>query len=237
MRDPRHDDLIVLASNEGPKPSRDEINDIRIGRVMKTARITLVAAAIGSLLLSVIPMSAAQAADTPTTEELLALCATADYCKFTPTSNEPFVSDPEQVSPVAPNCDPYIVDLWSNWSQTKGSSDSVGGSVTASASAFGVFTTAFEINYSHEWTSSNTTGNSLTLHVPQGNIGYVTRAAAMNRVTGTYELHFGDRFHGHYYWYTAPVTIEGPDTTRPSSEVVQPHNRPMTDSERAQFCS
>ena len=203
---------------------------------METTRTALVAGAIGALLLTVIPVSAAQAADTPTTEELLALCATADYREFTPTSNEPFVNDPEQVSPVAPNCDLYIVDLWSNWSQTKGSSDSVGGSVTGSASAFDLFMTAFEIDYSHEWTSTKTFGSALTLHVPPGNIGYVTRAAAMNRVTGYYELHFANRSYGHYYWYTAPMTLEGLDITRPSSEVVQPHNRPMTDSERTQFC-
>lgn len=204
---------------------------------MKTTRIALVASAIGALLLTVFPVSAAQAADTPTTEELLALCATADYCKFTPTSNEPFVSDQEVVSTPVANCDRRPVDAWINWSQTKTNSDSVGGSITGSADILEIYKVAIEVNYNHTWTTSQTSGSAVTVHIPQGNIGYVTKATAMSRVTGTWELHFANRFYGHYYWYTAPVTIEGPDTTQPNSGIVLPHNGPMTDSQRTLYCA
>ena len=203
---------------------------------MKTVRITLVAVAIGSLLLSVMPMSAAQAADTPTTEELLAQCAMADYCQFTPTNNEQFLSDPEMAAPRVPNCYPGVVDSWTSWSNTKSTSDSVGGSVTGSVDIFEVYKAAFAVTYNHEWTSSQTTGSALTLHVPQGNIGYVTTATVMSRVTGTWELHFANRFYGHYYWYTAPVSVEGPDSALQNSGVILPYNRPMTDSERITNC-
>ncbi|WP_256041454.1 hypothetical protein [Cryobacterium sp. SO1] len=203
---------------------------------MKLSKSSIGAASIGGLLLALVPATGAMAEDTPTTEELLAQCESADFCEFTPTSNELYVTEAEQVSPLSPNCDPDVVDFQANWSQTKGTTDSVGGSVTASAKVMEVFEVSVEANYSHAWTSTSTTGGFLTLHVPEGNIGYITKATAMNRVTGTYELHFSDRYYGHYYWYTAPVTIEGPDTTRPSSEVIQGHNKVMSADERAQFC-
>jgi len=203
---------------------------------MKLLKPSLGTAGIGALLLALLPAASASAEETPTTEQLLAECETADYCEFTPTSNELYVTEPEQVSPLSPNCDPSVVDFQANWSQTKGSTDSIGGSVTAKTGVMGLFEASFEANYSHAWTATSTTGGFLTLHVPEGNIGYITKATAMNRVTGTYEIHFGDRFYGHYYWYTAPVTIDGPDTTRPSSEVIQGHNQLMSDTERAQFC-
>ncbi|MBC7633391.1 hypothetical protein [Aeromicrobium sp.] len=181
--------------------------------------------------------SGAHAEDAPSTEELLQKCDGADYCEFTPTSNEPFLSKSEQVSPMSPNCNQSIVDLQADWSQTKGSSDSVGGSVTASSGVMGLFEASIEINYNHTWTTTDTKGGRLTVHIGPNELGYVTRATPMSRVTGTYELHFGDRLDGHYYWFTPPVTVEGPDPARVADEVVQGHTRPMSPEETALYCS
>ncbi|MYQ76040.1 hypothetical protein GTW64_02920 [Streptomyces sp. SID4923] len=48
-----------------------------------------------------------------------------------------------------------------------------------------------------------------TVNVRPGEVGRVIREAQMQRVRGTYELHFPDRFYGHYYWYV-PFEATGP---------------------------
>ncbi|MGW1863658.1 hypothetical protein [Streptomyces collinus] len=49
---------------------------------------------------------------------------------------------------------------------------------------------------------------------------------------GTYELIFGKRFHGHYYWYV-PFEATGP-ADRPSTK--SQRSRPMTPQERKTYC-
>jgi hypothetical protein len=194
--------------------------------MMKSATRLLATVALTSLV-SIGLVSTAHADDAPTTEELLEKCDGADFCEFTPTSNEPFLTDSERVSPMSPNCNTSIVDLQANWSQTKGSSDSVGGSVTASSGVMGLFEASIEVNYNHTWTNTDTKGGMLTIHIAPGELGYVTRSTPMSRVKGTYELHF---------WFTPEVTVEGPDPARIADEVVQGHTRTMTDSERDLYC-
>lgn len=203
---------------------------------MKSATRLLATVGLASMI-SVGLVSTAQAEDGPTTDELLQQCDGADYCEFTPTSKEQFLTPAEQVSPMSPNCNNSIVDLAANWTQTKGTSDSLGGSVTATVGVFDLFEASLEVNYNHTWTNTDTKGGILTIHIAPGELGYVTRTTPMTRVTGTYELHFGDRYEGHYYWYTAPITVEGPDPARVADEIVQGHTRPMTPEERARFCT
>lgn len=205
--------------------------------MIKSAMRLLAIVGIASLF-SVVFTTGAYAEDVPpTTEQLLEKCDGADYCEFTPTSNEPFLSPAEQVSPMSPNCNNSIVDLQADWSQTKGSSDSVGGSVTASSGVMGLFEASIEIRYDHAWTNTDSKGGRLTIHIAPGELGFVTRATPMSRVTGTYELHFGDRLAGHYFWFTPPVTVEGPDPARVADEVVQGRTRAMTPEENALYCS
>ncbi|MGX9899498.1 hypothetical protein ACW0JT_05660 [Arthrobacter sp. SA17] len=194
-------------------------------------------ASAAALLLTLLPATAAMAADGPTTEELLALCEEADHCEFVPVSSERYTTEQKPVSPLSPNCGPGIVDLQSNWTETTGSSDTVGGSITAKSGVlFGLFEASVEANYNHQWTRSDTKGGFVTVHVAPFSIGYVTKSTAMERVTGYYKMNFGERKWGHYYWNTANVTIEGPDKNGIASELVQGHTPAMTSEERALHC-
>lgn len=203
---------------------------------MKKPALRLLTTVALSSVFSIGLVSTAHADEAPSTDELLSKCDGADFCEFTPTSSEPFLTDSERVSPMSPNCNTSVVDLAANWSKTTGSSDSVGGSVTASSGVMGLFEASIEVNYNHTWTNTDTKGGLLTIHIAPGELGYVTRATPMTRVKGTYELHFADKLDGHYYWFTPEVTVEGPDPDRIADEVVQGHTRTMTAEEHDLYC-
>ena len=206
---------------------------------MKKLRLSKAAgmAAAGTLLLTLLPATAAMAAEGPTTEELLAACEGADHCEFVPDSSERYTTDLKLVSPMSPNCGPGVVDLQSNWSETTGSSDTVGGAITVKSGVlFGLFEASVEANYNHQWSRSDSRGGFVTVHVPALSIGYVTKSTAMERVKGHYKMNFGERRWDHYYWTTSTVTVEGPDKNGIGNEIVQGHTRPMTNEERALYC-
>lgn len=72
------------------------------------------------------------------------------------------------------------------------------------------------------------------MDVRPGEVGWVTREPRTRSVKGTYELHFPDRFYGHYIWYV-PFEATGPKPDAPSTKTQ--HTRPMTDQEKAQHCA
>ncbi|WP_247041476.1 hypothetical protein [Arthrobacter rhizosphaerae] len=206
---------------------------------MKRLRLSKAAgmAAAGALLLTLLPATAAMAAEGPTTEELLAACEGADHCEFVPVSSERYTTDVKLVSPMSPNCGPGVVDLQSNWTETTGSSDTVGGSITAKSGVlFGLFEASIEANYNHQWSRSDSKGGFVMVHVPALSIGYVTKSTAMERVKGYYKMNFSERRWDHYYWTTSTVTVEGPDKNGIGNEIVQGHTRPMTNEELALHC-
>lgn len=53
------------------------------------------------------------------------------------------------------------------------------------------------------------------------------------KVRGTYELHFEDRFHGHYIWYV-PMEVTGPAEEREST--VTPSTKEMTEEGKEVNC-
>ncbi|MET7935156.1 hypothetical protein [Streptomyces sp. NPDC005322] len=61
----------------------------------------------------------------------------------------------------------------------------------------------------------------------------MTREPRTQSVKGTYELHFPDRFYGHYIWYV-PFEATGPTPDAPSTKTQ--HTRAMTDREKARHC-
>ena len=64
-------------------------------------------------------------------------------------------------------------------------------------------------------------------------VGTVERAAQMQKVKGTYELHFEDKFYDHYIWYV-PMEVTGPAEDQQST-VVQ-DTSPMTEEEHTANC-
>ncbi|MFF2062924.1 hypothetical protein ACFVWZ_14195 [Streptomyces sp. NPDC058200] len=180
--------------------------------------------------------TAAQAEEQPTIRELLDKCDNGtDVCVFHP-DGPPQVSmgEAHQVGDSAFNCTADLQRSTVGWSDTTGESNSVGVSLSAEYGFSLVFKMTIETSYQHTWESSHTESEQTNVDVRPGEVGWVTREAQMQRVSGTYELHFPDRFYGHYYWYV-PFDATGPLPDAPSTKTQ--HTRAMTDQEKAEHCA
>ncbi|MCF6521587.1 hypothetical protein [Streptomyces sp. JJ36] len=198
-------------------------------------RAGVLAAALATLGGAALAPTSAQAADTPTARELLMKCDNGtDVCVFHPDGPpEVFMGPSHQVGDAVYNCTPDNQRSAVGWSDTTGETNSIGVSLSAEYGFAEVFKVTVETSYEHTWSSSHTESETTYIDVRPGHVGWVTREAQMQRVNGTYELHFPDRYYGHYYWYV-DFQATGPMPDAPSTKTQ--HTRPMTDQERAQHC-
>lgn len=187
----------------------------------------------GSSALALAP--GAHAADTPTIRQLLLKCDNgSDVCIFHPEgSAEIFTGEAHQVGSKTYNCTPDTQRSAVAWSDTTGETNSVGISMSAEYGFSEVFKVTVEASYEHSWSSSHTESETTYIEVRPGQVGWVTRETRMQRIDGTYELHFPDPYYGHYYWY-APFEATGPVPDAPGTKTQ--HTRPMTDRERTEHC-
>ncbi|MFC9602184.1 hypothetical protein ACFTTN_01790 [Streptomyces niveus] len=195
----------------------------------------LLAAALTTGGMALAPTSAQAADEQPTIRELLDKCDNGtDLCVFHPSGPpEESMGEAHQVGDSAFNCTADLQRSTVGWSDTTGESNSVGVSLSAEVGFAEVFKVSIETNYSHTWESSHTESEQTNVDVRPGEVGWVTREAQMQRVSGQYELHFEDKFYGHYYWYV-PFDATGPLPDAPSTKTQ--HTRPMTDQERSEHC-
>jgi hypothetical protein len=180
----------------------------------------------------------AQADSSPTSLELLQKCNNGtDVCVFHPNRGPQLYSgNPHQIGTTLFNCGPGSATKSVSWSDSTGESNSVGVSFIIAnegdiAGAFAAFKSELEISYGHRWGSTDTTTRTTNVTVSAGQKGWLVRQTPMQRVTGTYELHFGYRFYGHYYWYI-PFTVTGPAPGRP--DVVSQRSAAMTNGAKEQ---
>jgi hypothetical protein len=90
------------------------------------------------------------------------------------------------------------------------------------------------VSYQHDWTSSHTQSDATQITIPAHSMGRVYTATEMEEVSGQYEMHFGDRYHGHYYWYL-PMTVDSPKDSDPHDGVTT-KSQPLTGQETAAYC-
>ena len=200
---------------------------------MKKLRATVVTTACtvltaGALCVPAVPAFADD--EPPTTRDLLAACGTkTDVCVFHPEGEEQ-LHDAERTVVVADvrNCSTVDQNETRRWTNSHGESNSVGVEVKAEAKFAEVFSTSVTTKYGHEWKWEKSTTEESRLTVAPGKVGQLTQVAQARTVKGTYELHFGDRFHGHYYWY---VPFES--TTVLDTGAVEYSDRDLTEEERS----
>ncbi|MBK0866376.1 MAG: hypothetical protein IJH84_15140 [Saccharopolyspora sp.] len=175
----------------------------------------------------------ASAADEPTARELLEKCDNGtDSCVFHPEGEpEYFQNNSEQVGSPTFNCTDRKQRMTVSWSDTTSESNSLGLSMETS---FGeVFKVSFKTTYGHEWKQSHTETQTTNIDVNGGDVGRVYHGPQMQKVKGTYELHFEDKFYDHYIWYV-PMEVTGPADEQTST--VTQDTSPMTDEERQANC-
>jgi hypothetical protein len=182
----------------------------------------------------------AQADDTPSSLELMDKCNHGtDSCTFHPDSGpKVFADNPHQIGNTLFNCGPGSASKSVSWTDTSGERNSFGISMVNAqegsiAGWFGAFKTEFEITFGHRWGNSDSTTRATDIKVNAGEKGWLVRSTPMQTITGTYELHFGKEFHGHYYWYV-PFTITAPAPEATSIDVVSQREEPMSPQEKTQ---
>ncbi|GAA4909718.1 hypothetical protein ACFPM3_11675 [Streptomyces coeruleoprunus] len=203
----------------------------RIGR-RRARSATLAVAACGLLAMGAAP---AAAADQPTRQELTADCASGlGKCTFNePVLGKAYLGQFRQVSDSLYNCSTSDATQTMSWSDSVGSTDSVGVSVTAGGKIAGVVDLSVTATYGHTWSSDHTESSSLNMTVKPGEVGWVSRAQVMQQVTGTWQTHYDSPKWGHYYWFWKD-TITGPakNGTDGRSNAVVVKTRKMTADER-----
>jgi len=199
----------------------------------KAVRVAAVAAAIVAGA-TIAGAPAAFADDQPTTAQLLQSCDWNDYCQFHPQSYQEYIGPGHQVGPLAYNCGSVTNSQTLTWSDTTGSTNSVGVAITVGAEFGKVFEASIQGTYEHTWQKSHTDSQSDTVNVPSKYVGWLLRGTAKQKATGWYELHYGKPYYGHYVWYVRNYTESGYDVDRPNAGYVTFHDRAMTASERSQ---
>lgn len=202
----------------------------------RRTKICLLAASLATAGAAAFTPTVAQAEDDPPTQrELLDKCDNGtDLCEFHPEGQpEDSMGEAHQVGDNAYNCtgDPQRSAV--GWQDTDTETNSVGISMGAEYGFSEVFKVSIEAKYEHGWENSHTESDQTWVEVKPEEVGWVTREAAMQKVKGRYEMHFPDKFHGHYIWYV-PFEATGPKPDANSTKTQ--HTRPMTDQEKKDHC-
>ena len=201
----------------------------------RRVRISVLLAALATAGATALAPTVAQAEEQPTARELLDKCDNGtDSCVFHPDGPpSDSMGEAHQVGDSAFNCTQDLQRSTVGWSDTTGESNSLGVSLSAEYGFSEVFKVTIQTSYEHTWESSHTEEQQTNVEVKPGEVGWITREAAMEEVQGTYEMHFEDKFYGHYIWYV-PFDATGPKADAPSTKTQ--HTRPMTDEEKSQHC-
>ncbi|MGW1895080.1 hypothetical protein ACWCP6_33295 [Streptomyces sp. NPDC002004] len=203
----------------------------RVARRVSRA-LALSTAALGIVATAALP---AAADDGPTRDQLMADCSSgAGKCTFnSPELGKAYLGDFRQVSDSLYNCSSSPATQSMTWSDTVGSTDSVGVSVSVGGTIAELINVSVTATYDHTWSTSHTDGGSLSMSVRPGEVGWISRAQVMQQVSGTWQTHYDSPQWGHYYWFI-PDTVTGPapNGTDGKKNAVIVKSRKMTSAER-----
>ncbi|MGW7404164.1 hypothetical protein ACWGI9_10550 [Streptomyces sp. NPDC054833] len=198
--------------------------------------LALSVAALGVVAAMAAPASAD---DQPTRAQLIADCDSGvGKCTFNePQLGEAYLGDFHRVSDSLYNCSTSAATQSMTWSDTVGSTDSAGVSVTVGGKIADIIDVSVTATYSHTWSSSHSETSSINMTVKPGEVGWIARAQVMQTVSGTWQTHYDDRKWGHYFWFVPDVvTGPAPNGTDGESNAVVVKSRKMTAKEK-QSCS
>ncbi|MGW0882680.1 hypothetical protein [Streptomyces sp. NPDC002671] len=198
--------------------------------------LALSVAALGVVAGIAVPASAD---DQPTRTQLMADCDSgAGKCTFNePQLGRVYLGAFHRVSDSLYNCSTSAATQSMTWSDTVGSTDSAGVSVTVGGKIAGIIDLSVTATYSHTWSSTHSEASSVNMTVKPGEVGWISRAQVMQTVSGTWQTHYDDRKWGHYFWFV-PDVVTGPASngTDGQSNAVVVKSRKMT-AEEKRSCS
>ncbi|WP_157968582.1 hypothetical protein [Streptomyces geranii] len=199
-------------------------------RLHRTAFTTASLAAAGALLGAT--ATSASADSGPTEEQLLSQCGVADYCKFTPTSLSQGLGPEHQVGSKIVNCGGTVQRTW-GWSETTSQTTNANISASLSSALWEPISVAASAAFGKTFSNTRTDSETYTQTMEPFTQAWTTRATGLQTITGDWELHFGYRFFGHYYWYDKGYQskVENPD-----DGYIALHYNSMTDAEIRRHC-
>jgi hypothetical protein len=207
----------------------------RLTTLRRHPRVTAAVGALSVLGLLTLFATGARAEDQPTSLELLDKCGNGtDYCEFHVSGPARTYFTTAQLAGQTANCTDTSQNATITWEHTTTSSNSLGTSLSVSTGAGTAFSIAVKVSYQHDWTSSHTRSDATQITIPARSMGRVYTATEMEKVSGQYEMHFGDRYHGHYYWYL-PMTVDSPKVGDPHDGVTA-KSTPLTEQEATAYC-
>jgi len=197
---------------------------------MNTFAHRVVAVAVAALTGTTIAIAAPGTASanhegTATTRELLDLCnqGRTDSCDFRPSGGISTFNGPRQLAGSSTNCTNFNQTRVIRYEASQGTSHSFGVDFSAGSKIGKSFEWSIQTSYRREWTWNDTTSDELRQDVGPRSRVIIYASKLRSRVSGTYELHFGSRYKGHYYWYVNGQ-VEGQTRGQPwdmSSEQVR----------------
>ncbi|MFD9219899.1 hypothetical protein ACFWDI_07705 [Streptomyces sp. NPDC060064] len=195
----------------------------------------LLATAVAACGIAAAAAPSAAAEEQPTRQQLTADCASGEgKCTFnSPQLGEAYLGGFRQVSDSLFNCSTSDATQSMTWSDTVGSTDSVGVSVTVGGKIADIIDLSVTASYSHSWSSTHSESSSLGMTVKPGEVGWISRAQVMQQVSGTWQTHYDSPKWGHYYWFWQDtVTGPAPNGTDGKSNAVVVKSRKMTAAEK-----
>ncbi|OLZ52692.1 hypothetical protein [Amycolatopsis keratiniphila] len=156
--------------------------------------------------------ASASAQDEPTIRELFDQCnqGRTDVCDFHPSGSPQEYRGKFKLAGRAVNCTKSTSTRVIRWETSEGTKDSTGTEIRAGIKIGESFEIGFQKSFGHEWNWTSTKADELRQDVGPHQAVNVYAAPMRIKVRGTYELHFGSRFRGHYYWYVRDVVVDGP---------------------------
>ncbi|WP_232376371.1 hypothetical protein [Amycolatopsis aidingensis] len=180
---------------------------MRIGK-----RVFAVLAAATMTVLGMQTPAAASAQDEPTIRQLLDQCerGVPNVCVFHPTSSPQVYRGEYQLAGGARNCSAGNTTRVIRWESSATTTNSVGVTISASVRLGEIFEAGFETSFTQEWSWSSTRADEVRHELGPYQAVDIFAAPMRQRIVGTYEMHFEDRYYGHYYWYVHNVAVDGP---------------------------
>jgi len=177
---------------------------------MKTTprRLTALLGLTSAILALTVPTAAAD--DEPTPREIIEACDAADRCIFHVRGRQTFPGETHRVGGFAYNCASRAQSQSLSWSDMTGHTNTVGVIVRMGMKFAKTLEAGVENGYQHSWMWTHTETRTDSLWIGPFRAGWIEHAPTMQRVDGTYELHFKRKWRGHHIWYqefsaTAPL--------------------------------
>lgn len=153
---------------------------------------------------------------TPSTRELLQLCndGRADRCDFRPSGGINVYYGPRSLAGSGTNCTNFNQVRVIRYEASQYTSHSFGVELSAGSKIGKAFEWSISTSYSRKWAWTDSKADEVRQDIGPRSRVIVYVAKQRSQVRGTYEIHFGNRYKGHYYWY-ASGQVEGQTEGQP----------------------